>query len=99
MYVHGVSKKLSESYQKTNKTKDTNKFSLLPFKIVAIRYNTRLTMFVQLPETISKGLLWNRSLNGCHTICDGIYVRKTRTFDDRLKAEKQEDARRSQTRG
>ena len=53
-YIHGVSKKFGESYQKTNKTKDTNKFSLLPFKTVAIRYNTRLTTFVQFPETISK---------------------------------------------
>ena len=51
--VQGVSKKLGESYQE-KKTKDTNKFSLLPFKIVAIRYNTRLTTFVQLPETINK---------------------------------------------
>ncbi|KAJ4428786.1 hypothetical protein ANN_25779 [Periplaneta americana] len=30
-------------------------------------------------ETISKGLLWNRSQNGCHTIFDGIHVRKTYT--------------------
>ena len=58
-----MSKKFGESYQKTNKTKGTNKFSLLPFKIVAIRYNRRLTTFVQLPETISKSLLWNRSFS------------------------------------
>ena len=55
--IHGVSKKFVESY---HKTKDTNKFSLLPFKIVAFSYNIRLTKFVQLPETISKGILWNR---------------------------------------
>ena len=56
-------------------------FSLLPFKIVVIRYNTRLTTFVQLPETISKGLLLNRSQNGCHSIFDGIHFRKTCTFE------------------
>ena len=65
-------------------TKDTNKFSLLSFQIVAIRYNTYLSMFVQLPKTISKGLLWNRSQNNCHTIFDGIDVRKTCIFDGRL---------------
>ena len=32
-----------------------NKFSLLLFKIVTIRYNTRLTMFVQLPQKSGKG--------------------------------------------
>ena len=53
--LHGVSKKFCESYPITNKIKDTNKFSLLPFKTVAICYNTRLTTFVQLPETISNG--------------------------------------------
>ena len=52
--LHGVSKKFGKSYQKTNNTKDTNKFSLLPFKIVAIRHNTRLTTFVQLPKQSAK---------------------------------------------
>ena len=47
-------------------------------------YNTRLTTFAQLPETISKVLLWNRSQNSCHTIFDGIHVRRTCTFDGRL---------------
>ena len=51
---------------------------------------------VQLPETISKGLLWNWSQNGCHTIFDGIHVRKTCTFDSRLQARKQEGVYRSQ---
>ena len=36
--MHGVSKKFGEAYRKTNETKDINKFSLLSFKIVAIRY-------------------------------------------------------------
>ena len=61
----------------TNKTKDTNKFSLLLFKIAVICYNTRLTTIVHLPETISKGLLWNLSQNDCHTIFDGSHVRKS----------------------
>ena len=56
----------------------------MSFKIVAIRYNTRLTTFVQLPETISKGLLWNRTQNGSYTMFDGIHVRKTCTFDGRF---------------
>ena len=94
-YIHGMSKKFAECYQKTNETKDTNKFSLLSFKIVVIRYNTRLTTFVQIPNTISKGFLWNRSQNGCHTIFDGFHVCKPRTFDVRLQAGKQEEVRRS----
>ena len=55
--IQGMSKNFGKSYQKTNKTKDTNKFSLLRLKIVTILYNKRLTTFLQLPETISKGLL------------------------------------------
>jgi hypothetical protein len=34
--THGVSKKFGEWYQKTNKTEDTNKLTLLAFKIIAI---------------------------------------------------------------
>ena len=83
--VHGVSKKFGESDQET---KETNKFSSLQLKIVAISYNTGLTKFAQLPETISKGLLWNRSQNCCHTIFDGIHVHKTCTFDGRLQDDK-----------
>ena len=94
-YKHSVSKKFGESYQKTT---DTNKCSLLPFKIVAIRYNTCLTTFVQLPETISKGLLWNRSQNCCHTTFDGIRVCETFTFDGRLQAGKQQEILRNQIR-
>ena len=74
------------------------KFSLLPFKIIAIRYNTHLTTFIQLPETISKGLLWNRSQNDCHAIFDGIHVRKTWSFDGHLQVAKQEEVRKSQLR-
>jgi hypothetical protein len=37
-----VSKKFGEWYQKTNKTEDTNKLTLLAFKIIAIFHNTLL---------------------------------------------------------
>jgi hypothetical protein len=33
--IHGVSKKSGEWYQKTNKTEDTNKLTVLAFKIIA----------------------------------------------------------------
>jgi hypothetical protein len=41
----------SEWYQKTNKTEDTNKFTLLAFKIIAILHNIRLATFIKLLET------------------------------------------------
>jgi hypothetical protein len=62
-----VSKTFGEWYQKTNKTEDTNKLTLLAFKIIAILHNTLLTTFIQLLETVSKGLIRNRSQNLCHT--------------------------------
>jgi hypothetical protein len=34
--IRGVCKKFGEWYQKTNKTEDTNKLTLLAFKIIAI---------------------------------------------------------------
>jgi hypothetical protein len=51
-----VSKKISEWYQKTNKTEDTNKLTLMAFKIIAILHNTLLATFINLLETVSKGL-------------------------------------------
>jgi hypothetical protein len=51
-------------YQKTNKTEDTNKLTLLGFKIIAILHNTRLATFITLLETVSKGLFRNRSAYG-----------------------------------
>jgi hypothetical protein len=54
-----VSKKLGEWYQKTNRTEDTNKLTLLAFKIIAILHNTLLAMFIKLLETVSKGLFRN----------------------------------------
>jgi hypothetical protein len=41
----GVSKTFGEWYQKTNKTEDTNKLTLLAFKIIAILHNTRLSKY------------------------------------------------------
>jgi hypothetical protein len=48
-----------EWYQKTNKTEDTNKLTLLAFKII-ILHNTRLATFIKLLKTLSKGLFRNR---------------------------------------
>jgi hypothetical protein len=74
MYVCGVSKTFGEWYQKTNKKEDTNKFTLLAYKIIAILYNTLLATFIKLLETVSKGLFRNRSQNSCHTFrdCRGV---------------------------
>jgi hypothetical protein len=59
-----------EWYQKTNKTEDTNKITLLAFKIIAILHNTLLATFIKLLETVSKGLVRNRSQNHYHTFLD-----------------------------
>jgi hypothetical protein len=56
-----------EWYQKTNKTEDTNKLTLLAFKTIVILHNTRLATFITLLETVSKGLFKNRSQNSCHS--------------------------------
>jgi hypothetical protein len=63
LHICGVSKTFGEWYQKTNKTSDTNKLTLLAFKIIAILLNTRLATFIKLLETVSKGLFRNRSQN------------------------------------
>jgi hypothetical protein len=68
--VYSVSKTFGGWYQKTNKTEDTNKLTLLAFKIIAILQNTRLATFIKLLETVSKGLFRNRSQNSCHTLLD-----------------------------
>jgi hypothetical protein len=57
LHICGVSKTFCEWYQKTNKTEDTNKLTLLAFKIIIILHNTRLATFVKRLETVSKGLL------------------------------------------
>ena len=64
----GVSKKFGEWYQKTNKTEDSNKLTLLAFKIIAIVHNTLLATFIKLLETVSKGLCRNRSQNHSHVL-------------------------------
>jgi hypothetical protein len=63
-----VSKKFSEWYQKTNKTEDTNKLTLLAFKIIAILHYTLLATFIKLLETVSKGLFKNHSQNQSHVL-------------------------------
>jgi hypothetical protein len=89
--VRGVSKKFGEWYQKTNKTEDTNKLTLLAFKIIAILHNTLLATFIKLLETVSKGLFRNRSQNRCHTFLDCRNVCKTCVFHDALQAGKQKE--------
>jgi hypothetical protein len=69
-HICGVSKTFGEWYQKTNRTEDTNKLTLLAFKRIAILHNTRLATFITLLETVSKGLVRNRSQNSCHTFLD-----------------------------
>jgi hypothetical protein len=64
--LHGVSNKVGEWYQKINKTEDTNKLTLLTFKIIAILHNTLLATFIKLHETVSKGLFRNRLQNQSH---------------------------------
>jgi hypothetical protein len=59
-----------EWYQKTNKTEDTNKLTLLAFKIIAILHNTRLAMFIKLLETVSKGLGRNPTTSGSCSVID-----------------------------
>jgi hypothetical protein len=44
---------------------DTNKLTLLAFKIIAILHNTLLATFIYLLETVSKGIFRNRSQNSC----------------------------------
>jgi hypothetical protein len=69
-HICGVSKKFGEWYQKTNKTEDTSKLTLLAFKIITILHNTRLATFIKLLETVSKGLFRNRSQYSRHTLLD-----------------------------
>jgi hypothetical protein len=74
LYICGVSKTFGECYQKTNKTEDTNKLTLLASKIIIILHNTQLATFIKLLETVSKGLFRNRSQNPrtCDS-CSAIY--------------------------
>jgi hypothetical protein len=64
-----------------NKTEDTNKLTLLGFKIIAILHKTRLATFIKLLETASKGLFRNRSQTSCHTLLD---CRRTAAIQQRL---------------
>jgi hypothetical protein len=45
--------------EKKTKTKDTNKLTLLAFKIITILHNTLLATFIKLLETVGKGLFRN----------------------------------------
>jgi hypothetical protein len=48
--IRGVSETFDEWYQETNKTEDTNKLTLLAFKIVAILHNTLLAAYIKQNE-------------------------------------------------
>jgi hypothetical protein len=61
-YISGVSKKFGEWYQKTNKTEDTNKLTLLAFKIIAILHNILLATFIKLLETVCKTCAFHDAL-------------------------------------
>jgi len=75
-----------------NKPEDTNKLTLLAFKIIAILHNTLLATFIKLLETVSKRLVRNRSQNRCHMFLDCCHVCKTCAFHDSLQAGKQKSA-------
>jgi hypothetical protein len=55
--LRGVSKKFGEWHQKTNKTEDTNKLTLLAFKIIAILHSTLLATFIKLLETVNSAIV------------------------------------------
>jgi hypothetical protein len=86
-----VSKTFGEWYQKTNKTEDKNKLTLLAFKIIAVLYNTLLATCIKLLETVSKGFFRNRSQNRCHTFLDYRKVCKTCAFHEALPVGKQKE--------
>jgi hypothetical protein len=70
LHICDVSKTFDEWYQKTNKTEDTKKLTVVGVYIIAILHNTRFETFIKLLETVSKGLFRNRSQNSCHTLLD-----------------------------
>jgi hypothetical protein len=93
--IRGSSKKFGEWCQKSNITEDTNKLTLLAFKIIAILHNTLLATLIKLLETVSKGLFRNLSRNRYHTFLDCRHVCKTCAFHDALQAGKQNQVHRT----
>jgi hypothetical protein len=55
--IRDVSKKFGEWYQKANKTEDTNKLTLLAFRIIAILHNTLLATFISFWKLSTKTFL------------------------------------------
>jgi hypothetical protein len=53
-----VSKKFGEWYRKTNKTEDTNKLTLLAFKIIAILQNNTVGNIHKAPGNCQQRPLW-----------------------------------------
>jgi hypothetical protein len=81
-----VSRNFGKWYQKTNKTEDTNKLTLLASKIIAILHNTLLVTFIKLLETVSKGLFRNRSQNRLKSIMKGACFADVVTIQERVTA-------------
>jgi hypothetical protein len=47
VWIHGVSKRFGEWYEKTKKKEDTNKLTVLDFKMIPILHNTLLATFIK----------------------------------------------------
>jgi hypothetical protein len=45
--IQGASKKFGEWYQEKNKKEDTNKITILAFKIILLLHNTLLATFIK----------------------------------------------------
>jgi hypothetical protein len=80
-----------EWYQKSNKIEDTDKLTLLAFKIITVLHNTLLATSINLLETVSKGFFRNQSQNRCHTFLGCLHVCKTCAFRDAVQAGKQKE--------
>jgi hypothetical protein len=64
LHICSVSKTFGELYQKTNETEDTNKLTLLAFKIIIILHNTRLATYIKLLSAkASLGIVRRQSKN------------------------------------
>jgi hypothetical protein len=77
-----VFKTFGDWYQKTNKTEDTNKLTLLAFKIVTILHNTRLATFIKFCKLSAKASLGIDSRTAfTHTLLD---CRRTAAIQQRV---------------
>jgi hypothetical protein len=67
--------------------KDTNKLTILAFKIIPLLHNTRLATLIKLLETVMKGLFRSRSQNPVKRPClskkFGEWYQKTNKKEDK----------------